>query len=66
MGVLTGGGYTRTSLQWGIGTVMSVLAGHPYEPPTQEPPFADDEQTWNTVRSNVAEVKDLIFPVLGI
>ncbi|MGY5873164.1 MAG: hypothetical protein RTV72_13015 [Candidatus Thorarchaeota archaeon] len=61
MGVLTGGGYTRASLTWGFGTVMSVLTGHPYEPPVQEPPFIDGEETWDIVRSNVNEVKDLVF-----
>jgi acetoin utilization protein AcuC len=66
MGVLTGGGYTQASLKWGFGTVMSVLTGHPYEPPVQTPPFIDDEETWNTVRSNVQEVRNLVFPVLGI
>ena len=66
MGVMTGGGYTRNSLTWGFGTVMSVLSGHPYEPPVQEPPFVDDKETWNIVRSNVDEVKDLVFPELGI
>ncbi|TFG32349.1 hypothetical protein EU528_03750 [Candidatus Thorarchaeota archaeon] len=66
MGVLTGGGYTRTSLKWGFATVMSVLADHPYQPPVQEPPFEDDEETWNVVRSNVSKVKDLVFSELGI
>ena len=66
MGVLTGGGYTRTSLKWGFGTVMSVLTGHPYEPPKQEPPFTDDEEMWSIVRSNVSKVKDLVFAELGI
>ncbi|MCK4566290.1 MAG: hypothetical protein KAU48_03180 [Candidatus Thorarchaeota archaeon] len=66
MGVLTGGGYTNTSLKWGFGTVMSVLTGHTYEPPVQEPPFDDDEETWNQVRRNVMKVKELVFPELGI
>ena len=66
MGVLTGGGYTRSSLKWGFATVMSVLTGHLYEPPVQEPPFIDDEETWETVRSNVSKVKDLVFSELGI
>jgi acetoin utilization protein AcuC len=66
MGVLTGGGYTRKSLTWGFGTVMSVLTGHPYAPPTQEPPYDDDEETWDTVRSNVKQVQDLVFKELGI
>jgi acetoin utilization deacetylase AcuC-like enzyme len=66
MGVLTGGGYTNISLKWGFGTVLSVLSGHPYESPAQEPPFDDDEDTWTTVRSNVFEVKDLVFTTLGI
>ena len=66
MGVLTGGGYTRKSLTWGFGTVMSVLTGHPYEPPPQEPPYDDDEETWETVHSNVKQVKELVFSELGI
>jgi len=66
LGVLTGGGYTRNSLQWGFGTVMSVISGHPYEAPNQEPPFKDDDETWDIVRSNVKEVKDSVFSVLGI
>ena len=66
MGVLTGGGYTRKSLTWGFGTVMSVLTGHPYEAPPQEPPYDDDEETWNIVRANVSKVKDLVFSELGI
>jgi acetoin utilization protein AcuC len=66
LGVLTGGGYTNLSLKWGFGTVFSVLSGHPYEPPTQEPPFDDDEETWATVRTNVSQVKEHVFSVLGI
>jgi len=66
MGVLTGGGYTNQSLKWGFGTVMSVLTGHPYEPPLQEPPFDDDEETWEQVRRNVMKAKELVFPELGI
>ncbi len=66
MGILTGGGYTNSSLKWGFGTVMSVLTGHTYEPPVQEPPFDDDEETWNQVRHNVMKVKELVFQELGI
>ena len=66
MGVLTGGGYTRKSLTWGFATVMSVLTGHPYQPPLQTPPYDDDEETWNIVRSNVRQVKELVFSELGI
>jgi acetoin utilization protein AcuC len=66
MGVLTGGGYTRKSLTWGFATVMSVLTGHHYEAPPQTPPYDDDEETWEIVRSNVQQVKDLVFSELGI
>jgi hypothetical protein len=45
---------------------MSVLSGYPYDPPAQKPPFEDDEETWDIVRSNVSEVKNLVFPQLGI
>jgi len=66
MGVVTGGGYHPDSLLWGIGTVMSELAGIPYEPPQQVPPFNDNRETWDEVRTNVARVKELVFSVLGI
>ncbi|MFW9806665.1 MAG: hypothetical protein ACFFFK_08055, partial [Candidatus Thorarchaeota archaeon] len=65
-GVLAGGGYTNDSFKWGIGVVMSVLSGFPYQPPTQKPPYEDDEETWNIVRANVERVKSLVFPELGI
>lgn len=66
LGVLAGGGYTNESFKWGIGIVMSVLSGHNYEPPKQEPPFEDDEETWTVVRDNVEKVKQLVFSVLGL
>ncbi len=66
LGVLAGGGYTNDSFKWGIGVVMSVLSGYRYNPPKQEPPFEDDEETWDTVRANVDRVKALVFPELGI
>lgn len=66
LGVLAGGGYTNESFKWGIGIVMSVLSGYNYEPPTQEPPFEDDEETWTVVRDNVEKVKQLVFSVLGL
>jgi acetoin utilization protein AcuC len=66
MGVVTGGGYHPDSLLWGIGTVMSELTGFPYEPPTQKPPFEDNQETWNEVKKNVSLVQDLVFSVLGI
>ncbi|TFG31682.1 hypothetical protein EU527_11855 [Candidatus Thorarchaeota archaeon] len=62
LGVVTGGGYHSESLQWGIGTVMSILTGHPYQAPHQNPPFEDDEETVAEVRHNVARLKELIFP----
>ena len=66
LGVLAGGGYTNESFKWGIGVVMSVLSGFKYNPPVQEPPFKDDDETWDIVRSNVARVKDLVFSELGV
>jgi len=64
--VVAGGGYHRDSFRWGIGTVMSVISGHEYRPPPQEPPFEDDEETWTIVRENVGRVKEIVFPALGI
>jgi acetoin utilization deacetylase AcuC-like enzyme len=66
IGVLAGGGYTNDSFKWGIGVVMSVLSGFDYEPPKQEPPYEDDDETWDVVRGNVKKVKGLVFPELGI
>jgi acetoin utilization protein AcuC len=66
LGVLAGGGYTNDSFMWGLGVVMSVLTGFSYEPPKQEPPYEDDEETWDIVRANVEKVKRLVFPELGI
>ena len=66
LGVLAGGGYTNDSFKWGIGVVMSVLSGFPYEPPKQQPPYEDDEETWHIVRKDVEKVKALVFPEHGI
>lgn len=66
MGVLAGGGYHPDSLKWGMGVVMSVLSGHAYSPPPQEPPFEDNEEVWSEVRESVARVKERVFPLLGI
>ena len=66
LAVLAGGGYHPESFLWGMATVMSVLTGHPYSPPPQEPPFEDDEETWNEVKQNVRLVKNLVFSALGI
>ncbi|MGY5865223.1 MAG: hypothetical protein RTV41_11530 [Candidatus Thorarchaeota archaeon] len=66
LGVLAGGAYSNDSFKWGIGTVMSVLSGFNYEPPTQKPPFEDDEETWDEVRTNVEKVKELVFPLHNI
>jgi acetoin utilization protein AcuC len=66
LGVVAGGGYTNDSFKWGIGVVMSVLSDFSYEPPKQEPPYEDDEETWEIVKSNVEQVKKLVFPELGI
>lgn len=66
LGVVTGGGYHHESLCWGLGTVMSVLSGLDFEPPPQQPPFDDNEETWEEVKNNVALVKDLIFPIFNL
>jgi hypothetical protein len=63
---MAGGGYTKDSFKWGIGVVMSVLSGLDYQPPKQEPPFEDDQETWDEVRANVIQVKDLVFPIHDI
>ncbi|MFW9892322.1 MAG: histone deacetylase family protein [Candidatus Thorarchaeota archaeon] len=66
LGVTAGGGYTNDSFKWGIGVVMSVLSGYRYDPPEQEPPYDDDEETWAEVRKNVEQVKELVFPIHDI
>jgi acetoin utilization protein AcuC len=66
LGVLAGGGYHPEAFKWGMASVMSALTGHPYEPPPQEPPFEDNEETWSEVRRNVSLVKDLVFSELGL
>ncbi|MFX1482309.1 MAG: histone deacetylase family protein [Promethearchaeota archaeon] len=66
LGVMAGGGYTNDSFKWGIGVVMSVLSGYKYEPPKQQPPYEDDDETWEEVRKNVKQVKDLVFPMHGL
>lgn len=66
LGVVTGGGYHPDSLLWGVGTIMSILTGYPYEPPVQKPPFKDNEETWSEVRCSVMKLKELIFPILCI
>ncbi len=66
LGVLSAGGYDATAFGWGLGTVLSVLTGLKYSPPKQTPPFDDDEETWDIVRSNVLGVKEAVFPELGI
>jgi acetoin utilization protein AcuC len=63
---LAGGGYHPESFLWGMGVVMSVLTGHPYNPPEQNPPFQDDEETWAEVKRDVAHVKDAVFTTLGL
>jgi acetoin utilization protein AcuC len=66
LGVVTGGGYHPDSLCWGVATVMSMLSGHKYTPPKQKPPFKDDAEMWKAVRETVGQVKEQVFPVLGI
>jgi hypothetical protein len=66
LGVLSAGGYDATAFGWGVGTILSVLTGLEYSPPKQTPPFDDDEETWDIVRSNVRDVKEAVFPALGI
>ncbi len=66
LGVLTGGGYHPDSLKWGVGTVMATLTGFPFSPPEQVPPFEDNEETWNEVRKNISQVKELVFPIFNL
>ncbi len=66
MGVVAGGAYDRAAFRWGACVVMSVLTGRAFEPPVEEPPFDDDEETWETTRDNVEAVKTLVFGALGI
>ena len=66
LGVVSGGGYHPDTFRWGVGEVMSVITGHEYSAPEQNPPFEDDEETWETVRKNVQDVEDLVFPLHGL
>ena len=66
LGVLSAGGCDANAFGWGIGTILSVLTGLKYSPPKQTPPFEDDAETWDIVRSNVQEVKEMVFPALGV
>jgi hypothetical protein len=45
---------------------MSVLSGYDYQPPKQDPPYEDDDETWDIIRRDVEKVKGLVFPELGI
>jgi acetoin utilization protein AcuC len=66
LGVVSGGGYNPESFQWGAGEVMSVLTGHEYNAPEQQPPFDDDDETWEIVRENVRLVEETVFPILDL
>ncbi len=66
LGVVSGGGYNSETFHWGIGEVLSVITGHEYSAPPQEPPFEDDEEMWQIVRKNVKEVEDTVFHILRI
>jgi acetoin utilization protein AcuC len=66
LGVVSGGGYHPETFQWGVGEVMSVLTGHEYSAPPQQPPFDDDEETWEIVRQNVDVLEKLVFPLHGL
>jgi acetoin utilization protein AcuC len=66
LGVVSGGGYHPETFRWGVGEVMSVLTGHQYSAPQQQPPFDDDEETWEIVRRNIAELEKLVFPIHGL
>ncbi|MFW9907198.1 MAG: histone deacetylase family protein [Candidatus Thorarchaeota archaeon] len=66
LGIVSGGGYHPEAFRWCIGEVMSAITGHPYSAPKQEPPFDDDEETWDIVRKNVEEIEESAFRILGI
>ncbi|MFW9920946.1 MAG: histone deacetylase family protein [Candidatus Thorarchaeota archaeon] len=66
LGVVSGGGYNPDTFHWGIGEVLSVLTGHGYTSPPQNPPFEDDEESWEIVQKNVQEIEGTVFPILGI
>ncbi len=66
LGIVSGGGYHPDTFRWGVGEVMSVISGHRHQSPPQHPPFEDDDEIWQIVRSNISEVEGIIFPLLGI
>ncbi|MBD3407710.1 MAG: acetoin utilization protein AcuC [Candidatus Lokiarchaeota archaeon] len=66
LGVISGGGYHPEAFLWCAGTVLSVISRTDYQPPSQEPPFEDDDETWNIVKRNVSRVQELVFPILGL
>ncbi len=45
---------------------MSVLTGHEFVAPKQEPPFEDDEESWELIRKSVERVKELVFPIFEL
>ena len=66
LGVISGGGYHPDSFKWGVGEVMSVISGHEFVSPKQEPPFEDDDDNWAFTKKSVEWVKELIFPIFGL
>ncbi|MFX0053805.1 MAG: histone deacetylase family protein [Promethearchaeota archaeon] len=66
LSVISGGGYNREVFRYGAGVVMSVLTGAVFNPPTQTPPFEDDDEIWAVVKENTQKVQDLVFSALGI
>ena len=45
---------------------MSVITGHEFVAPKQEPPFEDDEESWEFIKKSVERVKELVFPLYGL
>ncbi len=63
---LGAGGYDANAYRWGLGVVFSELSGHSYTPPSQQPPFEDNKETWDIVKQRVSRLKDLIYPIHGL
>ncbi len=66
LGVVSGGGYDRQALSWGVATVLSVLSGIPYSAPPESPPIQDDSETWELARRTVRAVRARVFSQLGL
>ncbi|MGQ4872074.1 MAG: histone deacetylase family protein [Candidatus Thorarchaeota archaeon] len=66
LAVVSGGGYHKDALRWGVATVISVLAKLPYSPPEESPSLTEDRETWDEIRSAVETVRKTVFAILGL